>query len=293
MLRIIEKESIRRIHTHQEIELFYAVLLKIFTPRLQIFHSVHLYNPSFNWVYFLELISCLFVKRILPVSHSLRRKLVAKRYPARKMTVLYNGVKIPQTNRNGSQNIFAEKISISSGDFVILMTGNFKPEKDHLTLVKAFYLLKENHSHLKLVFIGQENKHSQPCRKSVNPDDLDHRVFFLGPIPSAWRFVEFCNLFVFSSRTETFGIAAIEALLMKTPVLASDIDVMQELSHKGRYFRLFETGNEQDLARNIEWFIEVKNQQVIQKTIEKAHRYAEDEFSYNSFVSRLAQVYRA
>lgn len=289
--RLIKKNCIKIVHTHQEIELLYAVILKLFNPNIRIYHSIHLTNQEYNVDHFLEIFLIKFAYKILPVSNSLKNHLKQKGYPTHKLVTLYNAVSLPSVVDKKKIESFKQRINYSKNDYIIMMTGNFRPEKDQLTIVKAFNLLKDKHTSLKLVFIGKESSQSDTCKKITLSEDLNKRVFFLGAIEDAWMCLEFCNLFVFSSLSETFGIAVIEALLMKVSVLASDIEVMKELSVNGNYFKLFKTGDEKDLSDKIELFENSKNDDETYDIINKAYSFALSEFSYEKYIDKLVEVY--
>jgi glycosyltransferase involved in cell wall biosynthesis len=57
------------------------------------------------------------------------------------------------------------------------------------------------------------------------------RVHFLGMLarPELGALMQVANVFVFPSRWETFGLAAVEAAMAGVPVVASDIDVLREV----------------------------------------------------------------
>ncbi len=291
LVGLVKKNDIKIIHAHQEIELFYAVLLKFFQPSLKIFYSIHLYNPKKNWTYYLEKSLLPFLEKVILVSNSLREKLLRKGFPNNKLTVLHNAVKLPGEKEVHLLGAFARIIHYSTSDFIIMMIGNFVPEKDQLTIIRAFNKIKEFYPGLKIVFIGKELTNAARCKTELNHEEIECKVYFLGTMENAWQYLDLASLFVFSSKSETFGIAVIEALLNKTPVLASDIDVMRELSHDNKYFKLFKTGDADDLAEKIEWFMADENKSEIKRMVQLAYDYATHEYSFENYIEKLDKVY--
>jgi glycosyltransferase involved in cell wall biosynthesis len=160
-------------------------------------------------------------------------------------------------------------------------------------LLKAFNLLRSKYSFVKLVFIGKESTETKACKEITFQEDLNKRVFYLGSVENAYMLLSTCNLFVFSSYSETFGIAVVEALFMRIPVLTSDIPVMKELSADGKYFRLFETADEKSLAENIEWFVNKTNKEIVDEIVVNAYKYANETFSYERYINQLIGIYSA
>lgn len=289
LYRLVKLNKIKIIHTHQEIELVYAAILKFLIPGIHVYHSVHLINTEKNTGYYLEKILLSFICKIIAVSQAVKNHLITLGYPERKIVVLYNAVVPPSKVTKVEEKYFKQKINYSPDDFVIMMIGNFRKEKDQLTIVKAFNRIKGEYQNLKLVFIGRLNDFAKECIRETLSIDLDKRVFYLNALPDAAKYISFCDLFVYSSKSETFGIAVIEALLNKKPVLASDIPVMKELSVNGKYFTLFKTGNEIDLALKIKNYI--KNEYNNTQKIFIAYQYASSKYSYEVFIQNLNKIY--
>lgn len=288
LAHLIKNNNIRIIHTHQLFELFYAVLLKIRYPYLKLFHTIHSYhNEHSKWAEILEKLLVWFAHRTFTVSMSSREELKKRGYPSKHMDVLYNAVKPPVPASREQLEWFKKKIKYRENDFIVGMIGNFVWQKDQMTLVKAYNLLKEEIPNLKIVFIGKESELSERCKKELNPEDLDNRVFFLGALENASGYLSLFNLFVMSTLMDTFGIVVIEALMSRIPVVASDIEVMRELSCNGKYFELFEKQNPRDLSNLI---TKLYNGQDKDKII-SAFEYAKYAFSYKQYIKNLKNKY--
>jgi glycosyltransferase involved in cell wall biosynthesis len=285
---LIKKDNIEIIHTHQEIELFYAVLLKLKHPGVKLIHHIHLFRLKKDWAFYLERILCRhFVKKIISVSKSLYSDLVAKGYSRKKLVVLLNAVKVNDEEKDEDlRTEFNKLINFQDADIVIGMIGNFVKEKDQDTLIKSFLLLSNEFPDLKLVLIGKENDNSH--RALVPLSLLNKRVFFLGRIKNADNFIPFFRIFVFSTITETYGMAALEAMLKKVPVIASDIGAMKELSQNGLHFEMFKTKDEKALAQAIR--NELKHPTSTDK-LENAVLYVKNNFSIGNYIKELNAIY--
>ena len=79
------------------------------------------------------------------------------------------------------------------------MIGSFVWQKDQETIIKAFNLLKEELTELKLVLIGRESELSKKCRTLVGKEDLNKRVFFPGALENASKYLPIFNVFVMST----------------------------------------------------------------------------------------------
>lgn len=288
IIKIINSENIYIVHTHQMFELFYAVLLKIRFPNLKIFHTIHGYFDDKNkFAPLFEKFLIRFTKQTFTVSKAARDILSKKGYPVQRIDVLYNAVEKPPKAAKDEIIEFKRKINYNSDDFITGMIGSFTWQKDQLTIIKAFNILKNETRELKIILIGKESSLSNKCKELLNEEDIGRRVFFLGEIENASKYLQVFDLFIMSTLMDTFGIAVIEALMQKVPVLASDIEVMKELSQDGKYFELFEKKNPEMLAEKIKKHFKKKDQ----SKINKAYKYSIESFSYNQYVERLQYYY--
>jgi len=288
LYRILKENEIYIVHTHQMFELFYAFLLKLLNPKLKIFHTIHGYfDTNKKWAERLEMFLIYFTERTFTVSYAAKDILKKKGYPANKISVLYNAVQLPSRASSKELEAFKIRIKYKSSDFIAGMIGNFVWWKDQITIVKAFNFLRKEIPELKIIFIGKESDFSEKCKALLKPEDIDERVFFLGALENASKYLSLFDLFIMSTIMDTFGIVVIEALMCKIPVLASDIDVMKELSRNGKYFDLFKTKNYISLSNHIRLYYNIN----ITEKKDFVHKNILNKFSYKYYVYKLMKVY--
>lgn len=290
LFQLVRSERPFALHTHQEIELFYALLIKLFFPSIRLYHQIHLHNPTDTlWFQFERVVCRLFVHCVLAVSYTLKSYLVQNGF-RKDIQVIYNIIQPTNLMTNEEKAAFLEKIHYRSGEKLIGMIGNFVKEKDQLTLARAFRRLLDEQDIIraKLVFIGRESTTSTACRNVFLPDEIGRVVFFVGPVANAAELISNFSVMVFSSRQETFGMAALETLLYKVPLITSNIPVMKELSNNGKYFELFPFGDDRSLAEKI---MRILMFPPSDEQLENSKKYVLDTFSAAKAVQRLAQIY--
>ena len=291
--RIIKDENITVIHTHQMFELLYAVLLKLCFLRLKIFHTIHgFFDEKNRWAPLFESFLIRFTKQTFTVSKASKNILKEKAYPANKINILYNAVSIPPVASKNEINDFKKNIHYQTNDFIAGMIGSFVWQKDQQTIIKAFNLLKKKLPDLKIVLIGKESELSEKCKFLLDKEDINTRVFFLGTIENAGKYLPLFDLFIMSSLMDTFGIVVIEALLQNTPVIASDIEVMKELSRNGKHFSLFKKGDSSDLSIKLEDQKNLKGSEIIRRKINETYDYTKSRFNFNAYILSLFNQYK-
>jgi L-malate glycosyltransferase len=287
--RLLRRERIQVIQSHQMIELGYALLLKLLNPKIKVYHFIHGLSFKLRFYRNLEKFLIGFTRQTFTVSASARDYFKGLGFPVNKIQILYNAIS-PQKQINLPENI-ERTINRHVNEKIIVMIGNFVKEKDQLTLCKAFNLLANVYPNIKLVLIGDELDKGFECRKALNPFLLDKRVFFTGVVAHASSYLCNFDLMVFSSRSETFGISVVESILAGIPVIASDIPPMIELSEGGEHFRLFRTGDCEDLVNKLSLIFKANSFEELKNQTLHSASYFRDKYSYDKYIQELFKIY--
>lgn len=91
----------------------------------------------------------------------------------------------------------------------------------------------------------------QPLESLVHDLDLAEQVEFLGHVNDMDAFYADIDVFVLPSESEGLGLVLLEAMSHGVPVIAADNTAMVEVCYEGDTGLLFQTGNSEDLARQI------------------------------------------
>lgn len=138
--------------------------------------------------------------------------------------------------------------------FVLLCVGNAIHRKGHDQLLRCIKSLNEKQKeipiHLILVTEGPE---LSKYKEYIDTNNLTDRVT-INPFVEQQKLVEIYNtadVFVFPSREEPLGLAAIEAMACGLPVIGADVGGIREVTNNGAGF-LYEPENIYDLGNKIE-----------------------------------------
>lgn len=166
---------------------------------------------------------------VTAVSESLREATLEQLGNGREIRVLPNFID-PQRyldvrDRTGART-WAEE-----GDRVLVHISNFRRVKRVLDVVRILEQVCRTHpARLLLVGEGPElAKAEQLCREL----DISDRVVFMGTVRDVEEVLAHADVFLLPSETESFGLAALEALSCEVPVVASDIGGIPEVVEDG------------------------------------------------------------
>lgn len=173
--------------------------------------------------------------RVLTPSEFSRRAILRHyRLDERKVVVAPNAVSAAfrPIEREAAAALVEKRFHIP-GPF-ILTVGDLQPRKNHLGLLRAFEDLLRAHPHLphRLVFVGKETWYSKEVHRAVSRSAVASRVHCTGFVEDAdlLHFYGACDLFVFPSFYEGFGLPILEAMACGRAVACSSSSAMPEVA---------------------------------------------------------------
>jgi len=140
---------------------------------------------------------------------------------------------------------------------VVLFVGRIQPLKGVDVAVRALAALRDPSAVLVIVGgpSGPDGDHEEAAMHALVAElGIAHRVRFVAPQPhdelvSWYRAADVC---VVPSRTESFGLVALEAAASGTPVIAANVGGLRSLVDHGQTGYLIETRDPADYAEAIE-----------------------------------------
>lgn len=114
---------------------------------------------------------------------------------------------------------------------MVVHVSNFRPVKRVPWLVRAFAKATSNRR-AQLVLVGDGPDQAE-CRRVVAELGLGARVTFLGERDAIPELMAPADVFALSSREESFGLSALEAMACGTPVVSTDAGGVREVVDHG------------------------------------------------------------
>ena len=178
------------------------------------------------------------------------------------------------------------KIAICPNNEKLLVhTSNFRPVKRVEDVLKVFRKLKERIP-CKLLLVGdgpERQKIEMLCREYQICQDIR----LLGKIDSVEEVLSVGDLFVMPSETESFGLAALEAMACEVPVLSSNAGGLPELNIDGKTGFLSNVGDIDDMVDKAEIILDDAN---LPRFKENALNRAK-EFDMDNIIPKYIELY--
>jgi len=131
---------------------------------------------------------------------------------------------------------------------ILTHVSNFRKVKRVQDVIKVFYQVQKEIP-AKLIMVG-EGPEKEGIELMVDQLSIQDKVIFLGNSNEVEHILCFSDLFLLPSEQESFGLAALEAMITKTPVISSNTGGIPELNKHGVSGFLSDVGDIEDMVHN-------------------------------------------
>ncbi|MDO6736975.1 N-acetyl-alpha-D-glucosaminyl L-malate synthase BshA [Wenyingzhuangia sp. 2_MG-2023] len=225
---------------------------------------------------------------VTSVSNSLREDTYRLFDIKREIEVVYNFIEIEQYENHPLGVHDCQRGNIANNDeFILTHISNYRPVKRASDVVIVFAKVLE-HKPAKLVLVGEGPEMVDVKRKAKELGVFD-KIVFLGNSTEVATILCYSDVFLLPSQSESFGLAALEAMAAKTPVISSNTGGLPEVNIHGVTGFLSNVGDVDDMALNTLKLIENK------ETLEKYKQNALDRastFSIDAVLPKYEAIYK-
>lgn len=222
---------------------------------------------------------------VTAVSESLKQDTLKHFKINREIEVIPNFVCLEQYNYNGS--IASIKNSVApNGEKILIHISNFRKVKRTQDVIKIFDIVRQKiPAKLLMVGDGPERHRLEELCRELGTCGL---VTFLGKVKDTERVLAASDLFILPSETESFGLAALEAMAAKTPVISTNTGGIPEVNKQGISGYLSNIGNVEEMAENAIKIL--KNDDVLEKFKAAAYNEAKN-FDIQAILPMYEKLY--
>ncbi|MFD2162054.1 N-acetyl-alpha-D-glucosaminyl L-malate synthase BshA [Paradesertivirga mongoliensis] len=147
-----------------------------------------------------------------------------------------------------------KKAIAPNNERILVHTSNFRKVKRATDVIKIFKKVNEQIPS-KLLMVG-DGEDRVNCEALCREYKICENVRFLGKQEAVEEILSVADLFVMPSHSESFGLAALEAMACKVPVISSNTGGLPELNLQGVTGFLSEVGDVEDMSKNAIYILE-------------------------------------
>ena len=189
---------------------------------------------------------------ITSVSQSLKDDTYQNFNITREIEVIPNFIDFSRFKKTDKDHF--KKAIAPNGEKILTHVSNFRKVKRVEDVVMMFDVVRKKiPSKLFLVGDGPERMGTEIlCRNLGICDD----VRFLGKQDAVEELLAVSDLFILPSETESFGLAALEAMAVEVPVISSNAGGLSEINVQGKTGFMSNVGDFEDMAKNAIYILE-------------------------------------
>jgi N-acetyl-alpha-D-glucosaminyl L-malate synthase BshA len=185
-------------------------------------------------------------------------------------------------------DLFAPSESTRPSRPTLVHVSNFRPVKRVPWLVRAFALAAHDRD-AQLVLVGDGPDQAE-CRRVAAEGGVADRVVFLGERDALPGLLSPASAFCLTSREESFGLSALEAMACGTPVIATRVGGVSEVVEDGVSGMLCAAEDLEGYASLLRRAL--VDQELVARMGAAARTRAVDHFSFERVLPRYEALYR-
>ncbi len=224
---------------------------------------------------------------VTAVSESLKEDTLRLFNIQKDIQVVYNFIDTEKFEKEQQKE--CKRGTLASPDEKILThVSNFRPVKRTHDVIKIFDIVQQNIP-AKLLLVG-EGPDKRNAEKLVKKLGIKDKVIFLGNSIELNKILCYSDIFLLPSESESFGLAALEAMAAETPVISTNTGGLPEVNVSGVTGFLSDVGDVKDMAHNALNILESDENLAQFKKNAKAHT---KQFSLSSILPVYEDIYNS
>ncbi|MEM9820890.1 MAG: N-acetyl-alpha-D-glucosaminyl L-malate synthase BshA [Bacteroidota bacterium] len=183
---------------------------------------------------------------VTAVSRSLKQQTYAAFNVQREIEVIYNFIDFDRFQRSNKEHF--KKAIAPNGERILIHTSNFRKVKRVDDVIKIFQKVHQQiPSKLLLIGDGPERRNLEELCRQMG---LCEEIRFLGKQDAVEELLAVADMFLIPSESESFGLAALEAMACQVPVISSNTGGLPEVNIQGETGFLSDVGNVEEMAQH-------------------------------------------
>lgn len=169
---------------------------------------------------------------------------------------------------------------------IVTHISNFRKVKQIPDVINIFYgIQKELPARLMMIGEGPEKEPAEILCRELGIED---KVVFLGNSAELDEILCYSDLFLLPSLTESFGLAALEAMASSTPVISSNTGGIPEVNIHGETGFLSNVNDVEDMTKNA---LKILKDDTVLKQFKEQARASSKRFDIHTIVPKYEKIY--
>lgn len=181
---------------------------------------------------------------VTAVSENLKKQTNSTFNIENEIKVIYNFIDFERFRKINKDHF--KKAIAPNGERILVHVSNFRKVKRVEDVIQIFKKVYEKMpSKLLLIGDGPERHNLEEMCRRIG---LCHEIRFLGKQDAVEELLAVSDLFIMPSESESFGLAALEAMACEVPVISSNAGGLPEVNIHGKTGYMSDVGNVEEMA---------------------------------------------
>jgi len=219
---------------------------------------------------------------IFSITSSVSEIVLKENYTSEKVKVNYSKVDIPKQYENKEYKPITQQIKI--GVFGSIVDG-----KNQADAISALIVLLKQGYDIELYLVGYWDKeYYSSLMGIIENTNFIEKIKFIGYVDEPIEVMNDMDIVISCAKLEALGRVLIEAILLKIPIIYSNVGGPQEIYTNELHGLSYRLNDEKDLADKIIYTIH--NQEKTQKRVDAAYQYILNTFNEKSYATPIIEA---
>lgn len=173
----------------------------------------------------------------------------------------------------------------------IVCVANLRPQKDHLTLIRAISIAIKSEPRIKLLLVGSTNDVQQvnDIKDEISRNGLENNVTIMGQRTDVQAILQYSDIGILSSASEGLPMALLEYGAARLPVISTRVGQCAEVLDNGRAGILVDTAVPEQLAKALIHLLKSPHER--SQLGSRLYERVTDHYSPKAVVRQICAVY--
>lgn len=281
--RYIQEHKISIVHAHSS-SYFITTLIKLMNPKLRLIWHDHFGNRlNFSKKEIFPLRFCSnYFSAVIGVNKKLK-DWSDKNLKTKQVYYIPNFASLSDSKNKTS-------LKGNEGKRIVCLAG-FRPQKDHINLLKAFIIISKKHPDWTLHLVGNHNSdiYFNDVKTCIQFNNLNNSVFLYHQATDVKNILSQSDIGVLSSKSEGLPVSLLEYGLAKLPVVITDVGECANVVSNGKYGFVVPREEEKILAQKMEEL--VLNENSRKDLGDNFCNHINENYSEQKIIHKLLKIY--
>lgn len=177
---------------------------------------------------------------------------------------------------------------LEEDSIVVGIVGRISEQKDPMTSIKAATQIIKQNRKIYFMFVG-DGELKEKILQFAKEQKVDSNIIITGWVKEVKTYISMFDIALLPSKWEGFGLAILEYMICKKPIIATNIGGIANILNKHNSAFFIKKGNEKDIVEHIKYII--NNPKKVEKIVEQNYEDCKNRFSIKTEVKKHEKLF--